>query len=186
MQHSLALMYIMNYRKIAGCPREFTQQVSPKLASLSQATAVLTSYAWRTRSSWLKFSRYEGYTTLFLDSVLTLILSCYQIKDQLPHLKAIVQYKGKLSQQYPNVLEVSGLNFISFVCVSKRANMSLHQWDQFMELGKDVDDNVIEEKIKAQRPEQCALLVYTVSFQQHLMIELVHCYSLTQIVWNNR
>ena len=51
--------------------------------------------------------------------------------------------------------------------------MSLHQWDQFLELGKDVDDSVIEEKIKAQRPEQCALLVYTVSFQQHLMIELV-------------
>ncbi|KAL5460257.1 hypothetical protein EMCRGX_G033688 [Ephydatia muelleri] len=62
-----------------------------------------------------------------------------QIRDQLPHLKAIVQYKGKLSQQYPNVLE----------------------WDQFMELGKDVDDSVIEEKIKAQRPEQCALVVYT-------------------------
>ena len=33
-----------------------------------------------------------------------------------------------------------------------------------MELGKDVDDSVIEEMIKAQRPEQCALLVYTVSF----------------------
>ena len=41
--------------------------------------------------------------------------------------------------------------------------MSLNQWDQFMELGKDVDDSVIEEKIKSQRPEQCALLVYTVS-----------------------
>ena len=62
-----------------------------------------------------------------------------QVRDQLPHLKAIVQYKGKLSQQYPNVLE----------------------WDQFMELGKDVDDSVIEEMIKAQRPDQCALLVYT-------------------------
>ena len=34
-----------------------------------------------------------------------------------------------------------------------------------MELGKDVDDSVIEEKIKAQRPEQCALLVYTVSLK---------------------
>ena len=40
--------------------------------------------------------------------------------------------------------------------------MSFLQWDQFMELGKDVDDSVIEEKIKAQRPEQCALVVYTV------------------------
>ena len=42
-------------------------------------------------------------------------------------------------------------------------NTSLHQWDQFMELGKDVDDSVIEEKIKSQRPEQCAIVVYTVS-----------------------
>ena len=32
-----------------------------------------------------------------------------------------------------------------------------------MELGKDMEDSVIEDKIKAQRPEQCALLIYTVS-----------------------
>ena len=32
-----------------------------------------------------------------------------------------------------------------------------------MELGKDIDDSVIEEKIKAEKPEQCALLIYTVS-----------------------
>ena len=31
-----------------------------------------------------------------------------------------------------------------------------------MELGKDVEDSVIEEKMKAQKPEQCALLIYTV------------------------
>ena len=33
-------------------------------------------------------------------------LALLQIRDRLPHLKAIVQYKGKLSQQYPNVHEV--------------------------------------------------------------------------------
>ena len=32
-----------------------------------------------------------------------------------------------------------------------------------MELGKDMEDSVIEDKIKAQKPEQCALLIYTVS-----------------------
>ena len=32
-----------------------------------------------------------------------------------------------------------------------------------MELGKDMEDTVIEEKIDAQKPEQCVLLVYTVS-----------------------
>ena len=32
-----------------------------------------------------------------------------------------------------------------------------------MELGKDMEDSVIEDKIKAQKPEQCAVLIYTVS-----------------------
>lgn len=32
-----------------------------------------------------------------------------------------------------------------------------------MELGKDIEDSVIEKKIKDQKPEQCALLIYTVS-----------------------
>ena len=31
-----------------------------------------------------------------------------------------------------------------------------------MELGKDIEDSVIEDKISAQKPNQCALLVYTV------------------------
>jgi hypothetical protein len=31
-----------------------------------------------------------------------------------------------------------------------------------MKLGEDVEDGAIEEKIAAQRPEQCALLIYTV------------------------
>ena len=33
-----------------------------------------------------------------------------QVRDRLPHLKAIVQYKGKLSQEYPNVYEVTPLH----------------------------------------------------------------------------
>ena len=30
-----------------------------------------------------------------------------QVRDRLTHLKAIVQYKGKLSQEYTNVYEVT-------------------------------------------------------------------------------
>lgn len=30
-----------------------------------------------------------------------------QVRDQLPHLKAIVQYKGELEQKLPNVYTVS-------------------------------------------------------------------------------
>ena len=62
-----------------------------------------------------------------------------EVRDRLPHLKAIVQYKGKLSQEYPNVYE----------------------WEDFLKLGDEIETSVVEEKIKAQRPEQCALLIYT-------------------------
>ena len=43
------------------------------------------------------------------------------------------------------------------------ACLSVLQWEQFMKLGEDIEDSVIEEKVDAQRPEQCALLLYTVS-----------------------
>jgi hypothetical protein len=47
------------------------------------------------------------------------------------------------------------------------------QWEQFMELGKDIEDSVIEKKIEAEKPEQCALLIYTVSDLE--LGELVAC-----------
>ena len=34
-----------------------------------------------------------------------------QVKDRLPHLKAIVQYKGKLSQEYDKVYDVSQIKW---------------------------------------------------------------------------
>ena len=36
------------------------------------------------------------------------------------------------------------------------------QWDQFIELGKDIPDSQIEDLISAQKPKDCCLLVYTV------------------------
>lgn len=62
-----------------------------------------------------------------------------QIRDRLPHLKAIVQYKGKLEEKHDKVYE----------------------WSQFMKLGNDVDTSLVENKIAAQKPHQCALLIYT-------------------------
>lgn len=63
-----------------------------------------------------------------------------KIRKDLPHLKAIVQYKGKLSD---TSLE------------------NVYEWDSFMKLGDETDDQVIEDMISAQRPSTCAFLVYT-------------------------
>ena len=41
-------------------------------------------------------------------------------------------------------------------------NMSL-QWEEFMKLGDDTDDKIVEDKITAQKPEDYCTLVYTVS-----------------------
>ena len=43
-----------------------------------------------------------------------------------------------------------------------------------MELGKDMEDSVIEEKIKAQKPEQCALVNYTVSIDGMFCCDVCH------------
>ena len=37
------------------------------------------------------------------------------------------------------------------------------QWEQFMKLGDDMENSVVEKNMAGQKPEQCALLVYTVS-----------------------
>ncbi|XP_065885926.1 long-chain-fatty-acid--CoA ligase ACSBG2-like [Dysidea avara] len=61
-----------------------------------------------------------------------------KIRDKLPHLKAIVQYKGELSKDYPDT----------------------YTWVKFLELGKDMDDSIIDKIINSQQPNQCAMLVY--------------------------
>jgi long-chain-fatty-acid--CoA ligase ACSBG len=70
------------------------------------------------------------------DKQLQKILS---IRDQLPNLKAIIQYKGQLSGQYQDVYE----------------------WSQFMEMGQNIDDQVIESKISQLNPACCASIIYT-------------------------
>lgn len=36
------------------------------------------------------------------------------------------------------------------------------QWEQFMELGKDMADSEVEKILQEQKPQDCALLIYTV------------------------
>ena len=44
-----------------------------------------------------------------------------------------------------------------------------------MDLGKDIEDSVIEEKMAAQKPNQCATLVYTV---RNSLLQLMSCFTL--------
>ncbi|XP_072289099.1 long-chain-fatty-acid--CoA ligase ACSBG2-like [Eucyclogobius newberryi] len=62
-----------------------------------------------------------------------------QVKDQLPHLKAIVQYKGELHQK------------ASF----------LYTWDEFMKLGEDVPIEQLNAVISSLRANECCTLIYT-------------------------
>uniref|UniRef100_H3ACG6 Long-chain-fatty-acid--CoA ligase ACSBG1 n=1 Tax=Latimeria chalumnae TaxID=7897 RepID=H3ACG6_LATCH len=62
-----------------------------------------------------------------------------QIRNSLPYLKAIVQYKGDLQERHPN----------------------LYTWEEFMDLGSDVPDMVLDDIINSQKPNQCCVLIYT-------------------------
>ncbi|KAI4901675.1 hypothetical protein NFI96_008119 [Prochilodus magdalenae] len=67
------------------------------------------------------------------------LIKILQVKDQLPHLKAIVQYKGELEKKMPN----------------------LYTWNEFMKLGEGVPDAQLDEVIKSQKANECCSLIYT-------------------------
>ncbi|XP_030073959.1 long-chain-fatty-acid--CoA ligase ACSBG2 isoform X2 [Microcaecilia unicolor] len=62
-----------------------------------------------------------------------------QVMDNLPHLKAIIQYKDELKEKRPN----------------------LYTWAEFIQLGKDIPDSQLDEIIASQKPNQCCTLIYT-------------------------
>ncbi|XP_061528355.1 long-chain-fatty-acid--CoA ligase ACSBG2-like [Phycodurus eques] len=62
-----------------------------------------------------------------------------QVKDQLPHLKAIVQYKGELKQKLP----------------------SLYTWAEFMRLGEDVPEKDLDDSIARLRANECSTVIFT-------------------------
>ncbi|XP_018408308.1 PREDICTED: long-chain-fatty-acid--CoA ligase ACSBG1 [Nanorana parkeri] len=62
-----------------------------------------------------------------------------QIWDKLPELKAVVQYKGILQVKHSD----------------------LYTWDEFLELGKDISEEHLDDIINSQKPNQCCVLIYT-------------------------
>ncbi|XP_078530563.1 long-chain-fatty-acid--CoA ligase ACSBG2-like [Lissotriton helveticus] len=62
-----------------------------------------------------------------------------QVQDQLPHLKAIIQYSDELKVKRPN----------------------LYTWAEFMQLGSEIPDSELDDIIASQRVNQCCTLVYT-------------------------
>ncbi|KYO29874.1 hypothetical protein Y1Q_0017091 [Alligator mississippiensis] len=62
-----------------------------------------------------------------------------QVQKQLPHLKAIVQYRDPLEEKRPNV----------------------YTWEEFMELGRTVPDLQLDSIIRSQCVNHCCLLIYT-------------------------
>ncbi|XP_034060842.1 long-chain-fatty-acid--CoA ligase ACSBG1 [Gymnodraco acuticeps] len=62
-----------------------------------------------------------------------------QIRDRLPHLKAIVQFSGNPQQRISNI----------------------YSWEDFMDLGLDVSEDELDDIIDSQRANQCCILIYT-------------------------
>ncbi|MCJ8746867.1 hypothetical protein PDJAM_G00146680 [Pangasius djambal] len=62
-----------------------------------------------------------------------------QVKDELPHLKAIVQYKGEVKTKMAGV----------------------YTWAEFMKVGKDISDAELDAVIDSQRANECCTLIYT-------------------------
>ena len=54
-----------------------------------------------------------------------------------------------------------------------------------MELGKDIENSVIEDKISAQKPNQCALLVYTVRAGKKIKIVTAWNRNLEEFIWTS-
>ncbi|XP_078530562.1 long-chain-fatty-acid--CoA ligase ACSBG2-like [Lissotriton helveticus] len=62
-----------------------------------------------------------------------------QVQDQLPHLKAIVQYNDDLKEKRPN----------------------LYTWLEFIQLGSEIPDSELDDIIASQKVNQCCTLLYT-------------------------
>lgn len=59
--------------------------------------------------------------------------------DNLPHLKAVIQYTGEVAVRKDNI----------------------YTWEEFMNLSNDVPNSVLSERLKNQAPNYCCTLVYT-------------------------
>ncbi|XP_036616393.1 long-chain-fatty-acid--CoA ligase ACSBG2-like [Trichosurus vulpecula] len=62
-----------------------------------------------------------------------------KIQGNLRHLKAIVQYKNKLTKKIPNT----------------------YSWEEFLTIGVTISDEMLDKVIDSQKPTQCCMLAYT-------------------------
>lgn len=65
-------------------------------------------------------------------------LTVVKVRSQLPLVRAIVQWSGEVPKQD-----------------------GVYSWDEFIKLGATVTTEAVNERIDAQKPEQCATLIYT-------------------------
>ncbi len=117
-----------------------------------------------------------------------------KVRERLPHLRAIVQYSGDLKEKYENVLTVSSRipsssftfeeirlqwcpSFTQFCRPEFSGKRDLFipgalslQWSEFMEIGNDVPDATLQERIKELEPNKCSTLIYTVRQKNNSLV----------------
>ena len=74
-----------------------------------------------------------------------------EVLHMCPKLKCVVQWGGDLAN----------LPAQTSCPDSSVANIPIHSWDRFMELGKDIETSAVEARIDATLPGECASLIYT-------------------------
>lgn len=69
------------------------------------------------------------------------------IVDQLPNLKCIVVWDESDKEKVPEG--------------DRQCKIPVHSWEEFMNLGKDVEDKYVQDRIEALKPGHCCTLIYT-------------------------
>lgn len=78
------------------------------------------------------------------------------IRDNLPLLKAIVVYWP--DENMPVLEDKDGV--ISHFLYDQQY-AKIYRWDEFLELGKDVEESEVDARIDGVKPGHCATLIYT-------------------------
>lgn len=85
-----------------------------------------------------------------------------EIRHELPHLKAIVQYKGKI--EFPQE--------------------DIYSWPQFMEFGTSITDAELKDRVAQLAPNKCCTLIYTSGTTGNPKGVMLSHDNLTWTAWN--
>eukprot|EP00472_Partenskyella_glossopodia_P014251 CAMPEP_0197541606 /NCGR_PEP_ID=MMETSP1318-20131121/67221_1 /TAXON_ID=552666 /ORGANISM="Partenskyella glossopodia, Strain RCC365" /LENGTH=677 /DNA_ID=CAMNT_0043100799 /DNA_START=68 /DNA_END=2101 /DNA_ORIENTATION=+ len=69
----------------------------------------------------------------------TQVAKFLECRDRLPHLKAIIQWTGKVRSGVPGLMS----------------------WERFMKIGEGIGDSELQDRISNQKPGNCCTLIYT-------------------------